>query len=43
MPDLAYSRSIINKSRKAGIGAGFPLALSVDTMQNTTVRIVTDP
>ncbi|MGD8631195.1 MAG: hypothetical protein PVH38_07415 [Gammaproteobacteria bacterium] len=32
-----HSRPIINKSRKTRIGAGFPVALSVEAMQNTLV------
>jgi len=32
-----HFHSIINKSRKASIGAGSPVALSVEAMQNTLV------
>ncbi len=43
MPASArHSHSIMNKPIKANSDAGFPVVISVDTMNNTIVRIVID-
>jgi hypothetical protein len=34
-----YSHSVVNSPRKAGIDAGFPLVVTIDTMKNTIINI----